>query len=167
MRQLNGGARDGACTRMQGDEGAVIIEFALMAPLLLLVIFSIVEFGYGYGQSLDVRHGAREAARLAAVNYRTTNVTGSAQTTELIAAACARMQIASGDGTTVSLSYVDTGTNGNQRGEFARVRVQRPLQQVTGFLGFAIDGVVLSSTVETRLEQDATWAATTTPVACP
>ena len=59
----------------------MLVELGLIAPFLFLIVFAIVEFGYGYGQSLDVRHGAREASRLVAVNYRATAVTGSAQTT--------------------------------------------------------------------------------------
>jgi Flp pilus assembly protein TadG len=145
----------------------VLVEIAIISPFLFLILFAIIEFGYGYGQSLDVRHGAREASRLVAVNYRATPVTGSAQTTEIIAAACSRMQIVGGDGTTVSLGFVDTGPNQKDRGRFAVVSVRRPLNQVTNFLNFALDNVVLSSSVETRLEQDATWNATASPVACP
>ena len=154
-------------SRLAGEDGAVLIELSIIAPFLFLVIFAIVEFGYGYGQSLDVRHGAREASRLAAVNYRETAVTGSAQTTEIINAACGRMQIVGGDGTTVSLGFVGSGANAKDRGEFAFVEVRRPLQQVTGFLNFALDNVVLTSRVETRLEQDATWDATVSPAVCP
>ena len=140
--------------RLDGDRGAVIIEMALIAPFLFMVIFAIVEFGYGYGQSLDVRHGARESARLAAVNYRATAVTGNAQTTEIVAATCARMQIVGGDDTSVSLGFVESGAAGKQRGDFAFVEVKRPLKQMTGFLDFALHDVALSSRVETRLEQD-------------
>jgi Flp pilus assembly protein TadG len=146
--------------RCRGDQGAAIVEFALVMPLLLLVIFAIVEFGYGYGQSLDVKHGAREASRLAAVNYRTSVVTGSTQTAQIISAACDRMQIVGGTAnTTVALAYVDSGPAAADRGHFARVTVTRPLVQITGFLDFALEGVVLKSEVETRLETDATWAA--------
>ncbi len=114
-----------------------------------------------------MRHGAREGARLTAVNYRKTMVTGDAQSTEIAAATCDRMQVVGGGGgTTVSLAFVDAGATGKTRGHFARVTVRRPLNQITGFLGFALDNVVLSSTVETRLETDATWNATVNPIAC-
>jgi hypothetical protein len=165
--QGTGDMDDGAQPRARGDEGAVLIELALIAPFLFLVIFAIVEFGYAYGQSLDVRHGAREASRLVAVNYRTTVVVGDAQTAEIVAAACDRMQIVGGgSGTTVSLQFVDGGADGKERGNFARVEVKRPLKQITGFLDFALQNVVLTSEVETRLETDATWNATASPIAC-
>jgi Flp pilus assembly protein TadG len=149
-------------SRLVGDEGTALVELALVLPLLLLVVFGIVEFGYGYGQSLDVKHGAREASRLAAVNFRTSLVTGTAQSDQIIAAACDRMQIVGGTAnTTVSLAFVGTGSGQKDRGEFARVTVSRPLVQITGFLDFALDGVTLKSEVETRLETDATWDART------
>lgn len=156
-----------AHARLRADEGAVLIELALIAPFLFLIIFAIIEFGYAYGQSLDVRHGARETSRLLAVNYRETNVVGDAQTAEIIAAACQRMQIAGGlSGTTVSVQFVESGAAGKERGKFASAEVRRPLTQITGFLDFALDNVVLTSKVETRLETDATWNATSSPVAC-
>ena len=52
------------------DRGAALVETAVVAPILLLLIFGIVEFGLLFGVKLDVSQGAREAARLAAVNYQ-------------------------------------------------------------------------------------------------
>jgi Flp pilus assembly protein TadG len=152
--------------RLSGDSGAALVEFALIAPLLFLIVFGIIEFGYGYGQSLDVRHGAREGSRLAAVNFKTGSPNPTTQSAQIVSEICNRMQVGGGDGTTVSLSYVTPGANGPDRGNLARVEVRRPLQQITGFLDFALSGVVLESEVETRLEVDATWAAVTNQ-ACP
>lgn len=52
----------------KGDAGASLVEFALIAPFLILLLLGIIEFGYFFGEYNDVRHGAREGARLAAVN---------------------------------------------------------------------------------------------------
>ena len=43
---------------------------ALVAPVLILLLLGIVDFGWAFSENLDVRHGAREASRLVAVNYR-------------------------------------------------------------------------------------------------
>ena len=40
----------------------------IVLGFLLLLVLGIVEFGYLLGEFNDVRHGAREGARLAAVN---------------------------------------------------------------------------------------------------
>ncbi len=52
----------------RSERGAQLIEFALVMPLLLLLLLGIVELGYVLGQRNDVRHGAHEGARLAAVD---------------------------------------------------------------------------------------------------
>lgn len=49
------------------DRGAAALEFALVVPVLLLLIFGIIEFGLAFQAQLALTHGAREGARLAAV----------------------------------------------------------------------------------------------------
>ena len=51
------------------ERGANLVEFAILAPLLIMLLFGIIEFAWIFAQNLDVRHGAREGARLAAVNF--------------------------------------------------------------------------------------------------
>lgn len=140
------------------DSGAAVVEFALIAPLLVLLIFGIIEFGFAFGQYLDVRHGAREAARLASVNYNPNNRTSpSNQAADLVSDACDRMELA--DDVDVVLSLVGTGTNSRRAGQFAAVRVEAPVQQLTGFFTPVLGAVVLDSEIEMRLEQDVTWAS--------
>jgi len=50
-----------------GDDGAAAVEFALVVPLLLLVVFGIVAFGLLLFAQISATHAAREGARLAAV----------------------------------------------------------------------------------------------------
>lgn len=57
----------------RGREGAIAIEFALIAPVLLLILFGIIEFG----SVMYVRHVMFFAAREAARSY----VTGTSATT--------------------------------------------------------------------------------------
>lgn len=55
-------------TSRGGERGASLVEFALIAPFLIFLLIGIIEFGYLFGEFNDVRHGAREGARIAAVN---------------------------------------------------------------------------------------------------
>ena len=50
------------------DRGAAAVEFALVVPLLLAVMFGIVDYGLWFGDSLNVRQGVDEAARRAVVS---------------------------------------------------------------------------------------------------
>lgn len=54
--------------RAQGrDHGAVAVEFALVAPILLALLAGIVEFSYAYNLQISVTQAAREAAREMAI----------------------------------------------------------------------------------------------------
>ncbi|MFN8158081.1 MAG: TadE/TadG family type IV pilus assembly protein [Candidatus Nanopelagicales bacterium] len=54
--------------RVTGDSGASAVEFALVVPLLLLVVFGIINFGVLFSQQLTLNNGVREGARRAVVN---------------------------------------------------------------------------------------------------
>ena len=55
-----------------------MVELALVLPLLMLVLFGIVEFGITYNNYIAIRDGTREAAREGAVgNFGTSSSTGS------------------------------------------------------------------------------------------
>lgn len=45
------------------EHGAVAVEFALVLPLLVLLLVGILDYGVWYADSLTVKHGAYEAAR--------------------------------------------------------------------------------------------------------
>lgn len=46
------------------EEGASAVEFAVLLPLLIMLVFGIVEFGIVFGQDLALSNGARQGARI-------------------------------------------------------------------------------------------------------
>lgn len=46
-----------------GDDGAAAVEFALVLPILLLLVFGIVDFGLAYQAKVELAHAAREGVR--------------------------------------------------------------------------------------------------------
>ena len=50
------------------DDGAVAVEFALLVPLLVLLLTAILDYGMWYSDSIALRNGVREAARAGAVD---------------------------------------------------------------------------------------------------
>jgi Flp pilus assembly protein TadG len=50
------------------EEGIAMIEFALVLPLLLLLLLGVVDFGKAFNYKNDETHLANQAARYAAVN---------------------------------------------------------------------------------------------------
>jgi Flp pilus assembly protein TadG len=52
-----------------GDERAdALVEFALVAPLLFLILFGMLDFGKAFNYWIDETHLAAQGARLAVVN---------------------------------------------------------------------------------------------------
>lgn len=57
--------------RTHRDEGAATVEFALVAPIFLMLVFGIISFGIVFAQDLALGNGAREAARSGVVQGST------------------------------------------------------------------------------------------------
>jgi Flp pilus assembly protein TadG len=54
----------------ESDDGASAVEFALVVPILIMIVFGIIEFGVVFAQTLALSNAARQGARYAAVpNY--------------------------------------------------------------------------------------------------
>ena len=54
--------------RLRQERGQAVVEFALVVPLLCLIIIAILHFGKVMNYWLDLNHVASETARKAAVN---------------------------------------------------------------------------------------------------
>lgn len=69
-------------TRKENTEeksrGAIAVEFALVAPVLLALVIGIVEFANAYNAQISVTQAAREAARTMAVKNSQTDAKAAA-----------------------------------------------------------------------------------------
>src|SRR5215469_8933308 len=54
--------------RARGDRGAAAVEFALLLPVLLFILFGIIDFGRALNAQITITQAAREGARLDALN---------------------------------------------------------------------------------------------------
>jgi len=52
--------------RLQGDDGAVLVEFALVAPLLIMLVFGLIDYGRMYNQKNVLIRSVQSAARTGA-----------------------------------------------------------------------------------------------------
>ena len=52
---------------LKKEKGASAVEFALILPILVMLVFGIFQFGIAYNNWIALTHAAREGARLAAV----------------------------------------------------------------------------------------------------
>jgi Flp pilus assembly protein TadG len=68
------------------ENGQAMVEFALVAPILFLILFGIVQFGIAFMNSVALTDAVRAGARKAAVSRTAANPTQSATNAVLGAA---------------------------------------------------------------------------------
>jgi Flp pilus assembly protein TadG len=54
--------------RSRSEDGVALVEFALVLPVLALLLFGMLDFGKAFNYWIDETHLANEGARFAAVN---------------------------------------------------------------------------------------------------
>lgn len=60
------------------QRGASAVEFALVVPILISLLFGVSSVGLGYNQTIEIGDAAREGARFGATTPRTPGTWGSA-----------------------------------------------------------------------------------------
>ena len=74
--------------RLRGSRGATLVEAAIITPLLLLITFSIVDFGALFYVYLSLENGVSQATRYAVTGNAMNDPSGAAMTrTDTIKAA--------------------------------------------------------------------------------
>jgi hypothetical protein len=61
--------------RQSSRRGQTLVEFAIILPLLLLIIFGVIDLGRAFYTSVVLSNMARSGARFAALNYSNTSIT--------------------------------------------------------------------------------------------
>ncbi len=59
---------------IKSEKGASAVEFALILPILIMLVFGIFQFGIAYNNYITITHAAREGARRAAVDLDISNL---------------------------------------------------------------------------------------------
>lgn len=116
-------------SQRQREEGAAAVEFALVIPLLLFLVFAIIDFGYVFNQQLAVTSAAREAARHYAIHWED----GGAQ---------AEAEARATDFGPFTVDFVDL-CDGDP-GDETTVQVTTPLDDITGVIATVAPGVLLT-----------------------
>lgn len=103
------------------DRGAAAVEFALVLPVLLVLVLGIVEFGRAYYYQTTVSGAAREGVRVMALENDAAQATSTTQSN------LAAFGV-TGAGVSISPSTCTTGTD-------VTVTVTYPMGYITGFFG--------------------------------
>jgi len=135
-------------TRRTGkrEGGQSLVEFALVLPIFLLVLFSIVDFGMAFHAWITVTNSAREGARLGAVRAPATDIeqrvrdTADSLDQDDLVVTVTNAEGDPGDSVVVDVSY----------GYTLITPVADVLSMISG--GTIGDSFTLSSTADMRLE---------------
>jgi Flp pilus assembly protein TadG len=77
-RAMVGRALRCRCNRARSEKGVALVEFALLLPVLALLLFGLLDFGKAFNYWIDETHLANEGARWAVVN-KNPNSSGTLQ----------------------------------------------------------------------------------------
>lgn len=66
--------------RLRNEKGQTLVEFALVAPLLLVIVFAVVQFGVAYNDYITLTDATRVGARKGAVSRHEVNPAAAAET---------------------------------------------------------------------------------------
>lgn len=140
------------------ERGAALVEMAFIAPLLLLLVIGIVEFGWKFGEYTEIRHAARDAARFAATSSPDLTGDSTFTSTDVSEAVCDALSLAASGRVDITLAQV----TGDDIGDTARITVTVDTPSLSGApIITSFLPTTLSDEVTFRLEQPADWSATT------
>ena len=114
--------------RRRSDRGAAAVEFALVIPILLLLVFGGVEFARLYNEQISLTNAARAAVRTMAIG----NSQGPAVTAAIQAAPSLNPSLAAGN---VSFSPAACPTSGGTSITTMTVTVSYQATLLTGLFG--------------------------------
>ena len=150
--------------RRQRERGAALVEMALVLPLLMMVVFGVIEFGTTYNNYISLRDGVRQSARLAVVG----NTTGISTSCNLVGAdeasttvkriMCLTKREIGLDQTQVRVKVMTatptfTGVGTFSKNDALIICAQIPTKAVTGFLTTALTGNTLRTKLAMRIEK--------------
>ena len=133
-------------SRRHPDRGASAVEFALVMPVLFLLVFGIIDYGMLFFDSIGLRQGAREGARQAVVQQYDAACTSGSVGAKI---ACTTKRAT--DNTLGSpVVYIPTPTGAAtpawSQGNQLLVCVQVKERSLTGFVPYPANGILRTKT---------------------
>ncbi len=126
--------------RLGGTDGQALVEFALVLPLLLLVLFGVIEFGMLFFTTLTLNEAARDAARYASVGA------SDAQIVQVVQQDCATLD-------TAELTVLVSPPAGSQvTGDPVTVTVEYPVTLFPSISGLPSGTLLLKARITMRME---------------
>jgi Flp pilus assembly protein TadG len=121
---------------MKSQKGQSLVEFALVLPILIFILFGIIDFSRVFHAYLTIDHAGREAARAASIGEDIPTAVDIAVTD------------ASGIGLIASKVRIDRTTSVTD----VKVTITYPITFFTPIIGNIVGPITLSDTTVMRVE---------------
>lgn len=105
------------------ERGAAAVEFAILLPLLLMLVLGTIEFGRAYNAQITLTNAARDGVRVMAINNDPT------------AAKTAAKNAAASVSTTIPTSDITLSTSTCSTGNQVTLTIKYTLSTITGIAG--------------------------------
>ena len=132
---------------LKRQDGQAVVEFAVILPVLLLVLMSIYQFGQVFVNYMDVTSAGREGARKAAVSRNAGNCT-SVDSLAITAAKAAGSDLTQ---SSLNVTITRTCTN-NAYAQGSDVKATATYPYSISILGLVVSSGTLSSSTTMRVE---------------
>lgn len=121
---------------MKKEKGQSLVEFALVLPLLLLLLFGIVDFGRVFHAYLTIDHVGREVARAVSVGSDEATINN----------------IILKNGASINLTRTDVDITPAESGHDAEITIQYPITFLTPVIGDLVGPLELKDSTTMRVE---------------
>jgi hypothetical protein len=134
-------------TRCSDERGANLVEFVIVLPILLLLVFGIIEFGINFDRKIATTNAAREGARAAVVGVYPGACASGTSSDKAMCTAIERLGL---DASKTKAEVVVPGTAA--AGQAVIVCVEYPVESITGIFSALLSGNELKGRAEMRIE---------------
>jgi Flp pilus assembly protein TadG len=137
----------------RGERGQGLLEFALMLPVVLVLLMVIIDFGFAMQQRSTLQHAVREGARYAALSIDNGFVCD--RTVEQA------QDIVEEDDVDITYSDIDGNDVGTDAGDAVNVKANYTwtfpfADEMLGAFGVSVPAIDMSPTGSSRLERQHT-----------
>lgn len=129
----------------RNEKGQSLVEFALLLPVIMIILLGIIEFGFMFNAKITLNSAAREGARVYAITNDTAQVDTAVNKNvgylgPIPPESIAKVNIDLSDGSPIKM---------------AKVTISKDVYFLTNFFGFILpDKLHMISSAEMRIEHD-------------
>jgi Flp pilus assembly protein TadG len=136
----------------RNEKGQAMVEFAIVMPILFVLVFGIVQFGITFNHYLTLTDAVRAGARQAAVSRALPDPAGAAESRVRSAAAGSLSDANDTSALVVTVTPYDPASGQAQFAQGGDVTVTATYPYSINLLGFVVGGGRLTSQTTERVE---------------